>query len=202
LSLGFFIGMILAYLLGSIPSGVIVGKKIKGIDIRKHGSKNSGATNALRVLGAKLGLLVLLSDILKGAIPVIVSQYLLKVEGIYLVIIGIMAIIGHILSIFLKFKGGKGVATSLGVFIVLSPKSMIIIILLFIAIVLSTRYVSLGSITCAFVYPILTFVIYGNAKIEVVLLGILVAVYIIYKHKTNIKRLMNGQENKIKLKKE
>lgn len=194
--------LLIAYILGSIPTGVWIGKKICGLDIREHGSKNTGATNAIRVLGAKVGFLVLFLDIIKGVIPVLAAQYIFKMSDIYLLIIGITAIVGHILSIFLKFKGGKGVATSLGVFLVLSPKVMLIIIGLFIIIVAITRYVSLGSIVCAFLFPILTYFIYGVEKKATIFLGIIVAIYIIYKHKTNIYRLLKGQENKIKFKKE
>jgi len=192
----------ISYFLGSIPTGVWLGKKICGLDIREHGSKNTGATNAIRVLGNKIGFLVLFLDIIKGAIPVLIAQYIFKMDEIYLLLIGITAIIGHILSAFLKFKGGKGVATSLGVFLVLSPKVMVIIILLFIVIVGITRYVSLGSIVCAFLFPILTYFIYGTNKKETIFFGIIVASYIIYKHKTNIYRLLKGEENKIKFKKE
>lgn len=202
MNLNIILMICVAYIMGSIPSGVLVGKKLKGIDIREHGSKNSGATNALRVLGLKLGILVLLLDILKGVIPLLLAEYAFKIEGIYLGIIGMVAIIGHILSIFLKFRGGKGVATSLGVFLVLVPKVMVIIILVFAVIVGFTKYVSLGSIVGAFLFPILTYLIYGVEKIEVIVLGIVLALYIIYKHKANIKRLLEGTENKIKFKKE
>ncbi len=116
----FFAIALVAYFLGSIPTGVIIGKKMKGLDIREHGSKNTGATNAYRVLGPKIGLTVLFLDILKGAIPVIIAK-LVKLELNLSVIIGIITIIAHTFSIYLNFKGGKGVATALGVFLVLTP---------------------------------------------------------------------------------
>jgi glycerol-3-phosphate acyltransferase PlsY len=199
----FILFLIFSYLIGSIPSGVWIGKKISGLDIREHGSKNTGATNAIRVLGAKIGIIVLLLDILKGAIPLLIGKYLFKYyDDLYLLIIGVVVIIGHILSLFLKFKGGKGVATSLGVFFVIVPKVMITILIIFSIVVYFTRFVSLGSILSALSFSFLTYFYYGVDKIMTIYFGIIIGIYIIYKHKTNIQRLFKGEENKIKFKKE
>lgn len=205
----FLIIAVLAYFMGSIPTGVIIGKKLKGIDIREVGSKNTGATNAYRVLGPKIGIAVLLLDILKGFIPVACANYLSQM-GMFskslIVLIGLIAIIGHTFSIFIKFKGGKGVATSIGVFLALEPFVIFVILIIFIVIVWLTRYVSLGSIIGAAIFPFLCYFMPGifeqEPNIPVVAVGVLVSVYIIWKHKANISRLIKGEENKFKIKRE
>ncbi len=195
----FFIFLVIAYLLGSIPTGVIIGVKFKGIDIREHGSKNTGATNAYRVLGKKYGLLVLLADVLKGFIPVMLAD-IVGVNGNKLLIIGIVTIVGHTLSIFLDFKGGKGVATSLGVFFYLVPNVTLILVVVFIIITSLTKYVSLGSITCAAIFPVLVLFMPVRESLDkkgIFLVSLIMCIFVIYKHKTNIKRLIKGTENKI-----
>lgn len=191
--------MVLAYIMGSIPTGVLIGKKIKGIDIREHGSKNTGATNAYRVLGTKLGVIVLVADILKGSIPVLLAK-LAGIEVRMLLLLGILTIIGHTFSFMLKFKGGKGVATSLGVFLILSPKAILLVVVIFIGVVFFSKYISLGSIIAAFSFPILVFV-FRRGEWGLLIISILVASYVIYKHKANIKRLLEGNENKFNIKK-
>ncbi|MEA1975110.1 MAG: glycerol-3-phosphate 1-O-acyltransferase PlsY [Bacillota bacterium] len=186
--------IIFAYFMGSIPTGIILGKSLKGIDIREHGSKNTGATNAYRVLGTKIGIMVLMVDILKGSIPVLVARVLGLTE-IYFVIVGIVVILGHTFSVFLNFQGGKGVATSTGVFFVLIPKVMMILVILFIGIVYFSRYISLASIISAGMMPILVLAIYGSKQKIIFLFSVLIGSYVIYKHKTNIHRLINGNEN-------
>jgi glycerol-3-phosphate acyltransferase PlsY len=197
--------MIIGYFMGSLPTGVYLGKKLKNIDIREHGSKNTGATNAYRVLGPKIGSVVLMIDILKGTIPVVIARLLgmgmgMGMGNMLVVIIGITAILGHSLSIFLNFKGGKGVATSAGVFIGLVPEIMVIIVLLFIFVVYVSKYISLGSITAAAMFPVLVLAFYRFNRVEVLVPAVLVAFFIIYKHKTNIERLLKGTENKFKIK--
>lgn len=198
--IGLMFGIILSYFIGAIPSGVIIGKKFKNIDIREHGSKNSGATNAYRVLGAKLGITVFVMDVLKGIIPIYLG-ILFNLEPHRLVYLGVAAIIGHTFSPYLKFKGGKGVATSLGVFLILVPKTILFVFAVFAIIVYFSKYISLGSITAAFLFPFVNYFFYRNDKIEVTVLGALVATYIIYKHKSNIARLLKGEENKFNFKK-
>lgn len=202
--INFLIATILAYLLGSLPSGVWIGKMVKNIDIREHGSNNSGATNAYRVLGPKYGIMVLIADALKGYIPLSIAQNFLGQSGNELIVLGFIAILGHTLSFFLNFKGGKGVATSLGVFLYLFPVGILIVFLIFIIVVSVSKYISLGSIIGAGALPILAIFLpmkEGINRLPLVGISLLVGVFVIYKHKGNITRLRNGTENKFKLKK-
>ncbi len=192
--------IIFSYFMGSIPTGIILGKWLKGIDIREYGSKNTGATNAYRVLGTKIGIMVLIGDILKGSIPVLLAKTL-GLSEMFLIIVGVVAILGHTFSIFINFKGGKGVATSTGVFFVLVPKVMMILVILFIGIVYVSRYISLASIISAGMMPILVLALYGSKQKITFLFSVLIGVYVIYKHKTNIQRLIHGNENKFNIKK-
>lgn len=194
--------LVLGYVMGALPNGVWIGKYFKKIDIREHGSKNPGATNAYRVLGPKYGLMVLVADALKGFLPpFIASRY--GVTGDMLLVIGVLTIVGHSLSFFLHFKGGKGVATSLGVFLFLIPNVTLALLIVFILVVYFTRYISLGSIVAAIALPILTAlspVGYGIGKTPLLVMTTLIGVFVVYRHRTNIKRLMEGTENKFKLK--
>lgn len=194
--------LIISYIMGALPNGVWIGKMAKGIDIRQYGSKNSGATNAYRVLGAKYGIMVLIADALKGFLPCWLA-YQSGVRGNFLILIGMVAIVGHTLSFFLKFKGGKGVATSLGVFLFLVPKVTLSLLLIFIIVVSVTRYISLGSIIAAIMLPILTFLYplnNGVDKTPLLTMTTLIGGFVVYKHKSNIQRLREGKENKFKLK--
>ncbi len=191
----FFCLIILSYFFGAIPSGVWIGKIFKNIDVRDYGSKNSGATNSYRVLGAKLGIAVLVIDVLKGFIPLyIASKFNLKYND--LVILGLVAILAHTFSCFISFKGGKGVATSLGVFLFLAPVITLILLVIFILVVYFTKYISLGSITAAFLLPIFTFFTHRDTYLFT--LSVVIAIFVIYRHKTNISRLLSGTENKFK----
>ncbi|AGM23920.1 glycerol-3-phosphate 1-O-acyltransferase PlsY [Fusobacterium animalis] len=191
----FFCLIILSYFFGAIPSGVWIGKIFKNIDVRDYGSKNSGATNSYRVLGAKLGIAVLIIDVLKGFIPLyIASKFNLKYND--LVILGLVAILAHTFSCFISFKGGKGVATSLGVFLFLAPVITLILLVIFILVVYFTKYISLGSITAAFLLPIFTFFTHRDTYLFT--LSVVIAIFVIYRHKTNISRLLSGTENKFK----
>lgn len=191
----FFCLIILSYFFGAIPSGVWIGKIFKNIDVRDYGSKNSGATNSYRVLGAKLGIAVLIIDVLKGYIPLyIASKFNLKYND--LVILGLVAILAHTFSCFISFKGGKGVATSLGVFLFLAPVITLILLVIFILVAYFTRYISLASITAAFLLPIFTFFTHRDTYLFT--LSVVIAIFVIYRHKTNISRLLSGTENKFK----
>ncbi|MCG6844046.1 glycerol-3-phosphate 1-O-acyltransferase PlsY [Fusobacterium nucleatum] len=191
----FFCLIILSYFFGAIPSGVWMGKIFKNIDVRDYGSKNSGATNSYRVLGAKLGIAVLIIDVLKGFIPLyIASKFNLAYND--LVILGLVAILAHTFSCFISFKGGKGVATSLGVFLFLAPVITLILLVIFILVVYFTKYISLGSITAAFLLPIFTFFTHRDTYLFT--LSVVIAIFVIYRHKTNISRLLSGTENKFK----
>jgi len=194
----------LAYLVGSFPTSYIAGKIFKGIDIRNFGSGNVGATNAIRVLGIKIGIPVLVLDILKGFLLVFLVKHYSDSSHLFLIGLGISAILGHIFTIFLKFKGGKGVATSAGVFFALTPLALIIALIIFIFVVIKSKYVSLGSILAAITLFISELIInFQNGfseKYELILTAI-ISLTIIYTHQANIQRLKNGVENKLSFKK-
>ena len=189
--------LIVSYVLGSIPNGLIFVRAIWHIDLRERGSQNIGATNAWRVVGKPAGLLVFALDFLKGALSVLLAQFLIDppTQSMAMALAGIFAIIGHSVSMFMKFRGGKGVATGLGVIAMLMPFVTAIVFAIWLAIVLSTRYVSLGSIVAAIATPILAFLL-GN-PIEFVAFGLAAAILIVIRHRANIIRLYRGEENKI-----
>ena len=186
--------LLISYLLGAIPNGLIFGKLIWKKDLRKFGSGNIGATNAWRVIGKSAGLFIFALDFLKGAISVLIAENFLG-EPLAMILAGIFAIIGHSFSVFLKFRGGKGVATGLGVIAMLMPEVTAIVFLIWLVIVFFTRYVSLGSIVASIFVPLLA--IFFDEPTEFILLGALAAVFIIIRHKENIVRLSQGVENKI-----
>lgn len=198
----FLIFAVIAYIFGSLPCGVWLGKGVKNIDIREYGSKNSGATNAYRILGPKYGIMVLILDALKGYISLYIAS-LFDIGGIYIILLGLVAILGHTFSFFLQFKGGKGVATSLGVFLFLMPKVVGVLVLVFILVVGISKYISLGSVICAGLLPILAYfmpVRDDATRLPLVVISLIVGIFVIYKHKANIQRLMEGKENKFNLK--
>ena len=183
-----------AYLLGSIPTGLLLAKAA-GVDIRSTGSGNIGATNVYRTLGRSVGILTLLGDCLKGLIPVLVARHL-EMGDALIAAAGTAAFLGHVYTIFLGFKGGKGVATALGVFLGVSPASIGIALIIFIAIVATTRYISLGSITAAAAMPfIITFL---DRRPLIIAMTALIAIVVIWKHRENISRLREGTESKFK----
>ncbi|MCF7912628.1 MAG: glycerol-3-phosphate 1-O-acyltransferase PlsY [Candidatus Cloacimonetes bacterium] len=198
--LNFIISLISAYILGSIPFSYLFGK-LRGIDIRQYGSGNVGATNALRVLGTKTGVITLLLDMGKGFAAVQIARILMPgVNEGYFVLIALVAIAGHIFTMFLKFKGGKGVATSAGVFINLLPEACLLALVIFIVIVAVSKFVSLGSIAAAlflFGYVLVSNILSGFSEWQYLGVVTLVAGFIIIRHKANIGRLMSGTENKI-----
>ncbi|MCI7260095.1 MAG: glycerol-3-phosphate 1-O-acyltransferase PlsY [Selenomonas sp.] len=189
------IACIVAYLLGSIPNGLVFGKLIWQVDLREHGSHNIGATNAWRTLGKGPGFLIFLLDFFKGFISVWLGSVLAGTP-MAMVLAGICAIIGHSCSVFLKFKGGKGVATGLGVIVMLMPLPALIVFAVWLLIVKISGYVSLGSIIAAALVPILAW-LQGYAM-EYTVFGLLAAAFVIVRHKANIIRLLNGSESKIK----
>lgn len=182
----------ITYLICSIPFGLIVGK-LFGRDVRKEGSGNIGATNVTRVVGKKAGIIVLLLDALKGFLPI----YYLVSNGYntkFISVVSIFAVVGHTFSIFLKFKGGKGVATALGVLIALSLKSSFIIMLFWMGIFLATGYVSLASILSASISWVVVHILTGD--IYYTFASFLISLLIIFKHKSNIDRLLKDQEHR------
>ena len=200
------IGLILvSYLIGSFPTSYVMGKILKGIDLREHGSGNLGATNVFRVVGKTAGIITLLIDAFKGFIPAFLFPRLIMTWAPELsltlldvgVILGVAAILGHMFTLFMKFKGGKGVATSLGVFLALAPAPLLVTVVVCSAIMAATRYVSLGSISGALLLPILIIVLYPDSRL-LIIFSLIIGGIIIARHKTNIKRLLQGSENKLR----
>lgn len=201
--LNFLTVLIIAYLIGSIPTGYLLGKWLKGIDLRQIGSGNPGATNMARVFGKGYGLLVLIIDALKGYIPARYFVNLFQLNllgGLHILdlqmLIGLAAILGHIGSIFLKFRGGKGVATSSGVFLAVAPLPFLITASISLSIISLTRYVSLGSICGAIILPVMIFLILPEVKL-VFYVSVFLAILVIYLHRSNIQRLLSGKESRI-----
>ena len=185
---------VLAYLVGSIPSGLILGKLFWHTDLRKYGSHNIGATNAWRTLGKVPGIIVFLADSLKGQAGVLLGLSLVGTP-LAAVIGGLLAIVGHNFSLFLRFHGGKGVATSLGVLTMLMGNVTLIVFALWFTIVYMTRYVSLGSVVAGVLTPILAALF--AYPMEYIVFTVIAAFLVIVRHHENIKRLMDGTENKI-----
>lgn len=193
--------MAISYLIGSIPTSYIIAKLLKGIDIRDCGSGNIGATNLIRTVGRVPGITALILDIAKGVLAVTLIAYLFYSpsmfinEPLFKVILGLCAVSGHIWTIFLKFKGGKGVATAIGVFAGLAPIVTLSGLLIWLILALIFKYVSLSSIAMAISLPVLM-VIFAR-PIEYIILSVILCIFITYKHKSNIARLIDGTEYKI-----
>lgn len=203
-ALKIILGIIISYLLGSIPSAYIISNIFSKIDIRKHGSGNVGATNVFRVLGKLPGILVLIFDIAKGLLAVVYLPDLLGLpEDIYRALFGLLAVVGHIWTAFLHFKGGKGVATSLGVLLGLAIKIAALRAVLALALVswvvifLISGFVSLASVLTVLFVPV--FMLILNQPIEIVLLGVILCIIIVYKHTSNINRLLRGEESRFNI---
>jgi glycerol-3-phosphate acyltransferase PlsY len=190
-----FIPILIAYLLGSISFSFLAGKLLKGIDIRNHGSGNAGATNTLRVLGVGPGVTVLLLDALKGVIAVMLGHWLGDGSSLLLVICGVAAIAGHNWPIFFGFRGGKGIATTIGVMITLAFLPALIVIVIAIVAIAITRYVSLGSLLGTVLLPI--FIWSMGRPTEIFVLSLVLFVFAWYRHRSNIGKLLKGQENKL-----
>lgn len=188
--------VLLSYLLGSVPFGLIIGKAWKGIDIRTAGSGNIGATNSMRVLGPGPGAAVFVLDILKGLVPVLVAKRLFPEHSndTIVVVIALTAVLGHTLSIFLNFKGGKGVATSLGAFIGLNWLVGLISFCIWVTVIAVTRYVSAGSIIGAIAIPVMMFAFHQPVAYQV--FAVFAATYVVVKHRSNINRIFNGTESR------
>lgn len=197
--MNYVIAIIISYLLGSISFSYLAGKMLRGIDIRQHGSGNAGATNTLRVLGKGPGMTVFLLDIFKGVLAVWIGGWLAADALTLQILCGIAVIIGHNWPIFFNFKGGKGIATTIGVMLTLSFWPVIIAGLIAIASIAVTRYVSLGSLLFAALLPICAAVM--HAPKAVLWISLIVAVFAFVRHRTNIVKLLNGKENKLGAKK-
>lgn len=196
-------GLLVSYLIGSIPTAYIFGRIFKGIDIREFGSGNVGATNVFRVIGRVHGLIALVIDILKGFLCVSYAAgfflYLSPVQRpeLYRVLVGMAAIAGHNWTVFLRFKGGKGVATSAGVVIGLVPKIFLLGFLVWSIVFSVTGYVSIASIIASISVPLFTLV-FGEPA-EIIIFTSLLCIIIVYRHRSNIKRLKQGEEKRISL---
>lgn len=189
------LALVASYLLGAIPTSLIVGRLFRGIDLRKHGSGNLGATNVYRTLGPKFAIPVGLFDMAKGAVPVMVIAPLVSASAYFAIVCGIMAVIGHVFSVFVGFKGGKGVATASGVMLGLTPWAVLVSFLVWALIVRLTGYVSLGSIVSALILPVAAWLLHPSAR-PLIGIQVLVAVAIVWLHRANIRRLLAGTENR------
>jgi glycerol-3-phosphate acyltransferase PlsY len=191
-----------AYLLGSIPFGLILVRVVRGEDVRQTGSGNIGATNVARSGGAALGITTLVLDALKGYLAVAIAEMMSRRSGrdfeFAAAIAALCAILGHVFPIWLKFRGGKGVATAVGAFVGLAPRAVLVVFAVFLVIVLIFRYVSLGSVIASALFPVLVFFLYrGRSSPAGLAVMLSASLLIILKHKANIRRLLNGTENRL-----
>ena len=199
--------VILAYLIGSIPTSVWVGRMFYNVDVRNEGSKNAGATNTIRVLGLKAGIPVLIFDIFKGWLAVFIIRFFefsdMSLEvNIYLqIVMGMAAVAGHIFPLYVGFRGGKGVATIAGVGIALFPIGIFIVLGIFLLCLLISRIVSLSSLIAAISFPFIVIFLLGNPHLPLILLSVIVGVFIPLTHRKNIKRLIKGEESKLSFRK-
>ncbi len=195
-----------AYLLGALPSAVWIGKHFYNIDVREHGSGNAGFTNTVRVLGWKAGVPVFFADILKGYIAVSLVRFThLYIAGTtdfinYQLVLGAAAVLGHIFPIYVGFKGGKGVATLLGILLAVQPQPTLICLGVFLVVLVTTRYVSLSSMIAGITFPILIIFVFKTTASSLVIFSMIVFVLLLFTHQKNIERLLNKEESKAKLK--
>jgi acyl phosphate:glycerol-3-phosphate acyltransferase len=192
------VGVLIAYLAGSIPSAYLAGK-FRGVDLRQHGSGNLGATNVVRVLGPRIGAVVFIFDLLKGFLPVyFLPRYTETLQPeLWALVYGVAAIFGHVKPIFLLWKGGgKGVATASGVFLALAFVPMLIAEVAWIGVFYFTRYVSLASLVGAAVLPIAILALYGEPQSPVFIASVIIALFVFWTHRANIGRLRRGEEHK------
>ena len=203
----YIIVAIIAYLLGSISFSVIFSKRIGGFDVREKGSGNAGSTNVLRTVGKKAAALTLLCDCLKGILAVLIGFVAGKIvknvdTSLLVQLAGIFVVVGHTFPVFFKFKGGKGVATSLGVLLITNWQIALICLVFALLLMALTRFVSLGSCAAAVLFPVLTIFIHTNYLVtgNYVIYGIILAVFVLYNHRANIQRLLTGKENKLSFK--
>lgn len=200
----FLILILTSYILGSIPSAVWVGKVFHNIDIREHGSHNAGATNTFRVLGNKWGWLVLIIDVGKGfvaaTIPLFLNPFFIGIKDELLIlqlVASFCVIMGHVFPLFAQFRGGKGVATTLGIILAINLETALICVGLFLIVFLFTRFVSLGAIVAAVFFPVISFFVMKEDARIMIVFSILISLIVIFSHRKNINRLLRGEENKM-----
>ncbi|MGI5939597.1 MAG: glycerol-3-phosphate 1-O-acyltransferase PlsY [Thermoleophilia bacterium] len=185
--------VVFGYLLGSVSPSVFLGRRLRGVDVRRHGSGNAGTTNAFRVLGSRVGTVVLIADIAKGVIPVLLARYL---SGpLVVVLVAFACVGGHNYSLFLKGKGGKGVATGAGAAIAMMPLPMAVILGLYVVLLLSTRVVSIASITCTILLPVMA--VLFRQPLEYIIVSCLMALVVLWAHRGNMVRLWRRQERRV-----
>jgi len=195
--------LLVAYLIGSIPTSVWIGRSFFGIDIRDSGSKNAGATNAMRLFGWKAGLSVLIIDILKGWLAVNLihlTNYYIPETGDFIefqLLLGIAAIIGHIFPIYVGFRGGKGVATLFGLVLAINPEPTMLCIGVFLVTLIITKYVSLSSMIAGFAFPVMVIFVFKTATPSLVIFSMIIAVLLLFTHQKNIERLLRKEEKKV-----
>jgi glycerol-3-phosphate acyltransferase PlsY len=188
--------LIASYLLGAVPTSYLAGRLFRGIDLREHGSRNLGATNLYRVLGWRYAVPVGLLDAAKGLVPVLVFAPRVSSSEVFALICGLAAVVGHVFSVFVGFKGGKGVATAAGVMLGLTPAALGVAVLVWAALVYLTGYVSVGSIAAAAIFPLAVFILEPPDQPAMLWLDIAVAAAIVWLHRANIQRLLKGTENR------
>ncbi len=189
--------LIMAYLIGAIPTGVILTRLAGGEDVRNAGSGNIGATNVYRVAGRKLGIITLVGDCFKGVIPLLIAQQGFHLSTGGVAFVALAAFIGHCYPVYLGFKGGKGVATALGIFLVLSPLSVLCVVIVFALVLWKWRFISLASISAAATIPLL--VLFFERSLPLFAVTLSIAGIVIWRHRANIERLRTGTENKFKV---
>ena len=193
----FIFVLIIIYLIAAIPSGVIISRLMGSEDVRQKGSGNIGATNVYRVVGKLGGILTLVGDTMKGFLPLLAYKSWLAPTPTQFGVACVIAIIGHCYPVYLKFRGGKGVATALGIFLVLSPPTVLAAALVFVITVAASRYISLGSVLAAMSAPLLILML--NHPQPIFLATLFIAMLVIWRHRTNIRRLLDGSENRFKV---
>ncbi len=188
--------LLASYLLGAVPTSYLAGRLFRGIDLREHGSRNLGATNLYRVLGWRYAIPVGLFDAAKGLVPVLVFAPRVSTSELFALVCGLTAVVGHVFSVFVGFKGGKGVATAAGVMLGLTPAALGVALVVWVGLVYLTGYVSVGSIAAAAVFPLAVYLIEPPERPAMLWLDVAVAAAIVWLHRANIQRLLKGTENR------
>ena len=206
----YIIVAVLAYAIGSINFSVLISRKMAGFDVREKGSGNAGTTNVLRAVGLKAAIITLICDVLKGIIAVLLAFWIGNMsqtadKALLIQIAGILVVVGHTFPIFFEFRGGKGIATALGVLLITNWKIGLICLVFAVVLIAITRMVSVGSMSAAVLFPVLTLFIGDNfivtqVGIKYFIYSLILAAFVIFNHRENIKRIMNGTENKISVK--
>ncbi|MFO7370227.1 MAG: glycerol-3-phosphate 1-O-acyltransferase PlsY [Bacteroidales bacterium] len=195
--------LVLAYLIGSIPTSVWIGRSVFGIDVRERGSKNAGATNAMRVFGWKVGLTVLIIDMLKGWLAVNLihlTNYYIPETGDFIefqLLLGIAAILGHIFPVYVGFRGGKGVATLFGLILAINPEPTLLCVGIFAITLVVTKYVSLSSMVAGFAFPVMVIFVFKTTTPSLVIFSLIIAGLLLFTHQKNIERLLRREEKKV-----